>query len=272
MTMDAGDRAELDALRRRAYGQDADIHDDADALVRLIELEDLARPAVSDTPRHPQPPAVPEGDADGPQAPTAAQPQAPAERAPAPRSRRRGLPAAVIAAAATIVVALVVAGAIFRPAVSDPPAASPTPTPGTDRGLALLQEAGSDRLMTLWLNRSFSSYQDSSLHVETLPFPASGRLRWATPLGEYYGWMLWVAGSGNHPDSEHCIMIIRGTDVRARCASPIEQTAGTLHVSLTGSDIAPAEQPRPLGDDERIRFWWLQDDSIDVLLAPFPPD
>ena len=36
-------RRELAALRSRAYGPDADINGDADALARLIELEDLAR-------------------------------------------------------------------------------------------------------------------------------------------------------------------------------------------------------------------------------------
>lgn len=36
-------RQELDELRSRAYGPDADIHSDEDALARLIELEELAR-------------------------------------------------------------------------------------------------------------------------------------------------------------------------------------------------------------------------------------
>ena len=37
------DRRELARLRARAYGPDADIHDDVDALARLRELEELAR-------------------------------------------------------------------------------------------------------------------------------------------------------------------------------------------------------------------------------------
>ena len=37
------EQPELEALRRRAYGPDADIHDDADALARLVELEELVR-------------------------------------------------------------------------------------------------------------------------------------------------------------------------------------------------------------------------------------
>jgi hypothetical protein len=39
------ERAELDALRGRAYGPDADIADDPQAIARLTELEDRVRPA-----------------------------------------------------------------------------------------------------------------------------------------------------------------------------------------------------------------------------------
>jgi hypothetical protein len=42
-------KRELAALRSRAYGPDADIDGDVDALARLIELEELARAGASDT-------------------------------------------------------------------------------------------------------------------------------------------------------------------------------------------------------------------------------
>ena len=38
-----GEQRELDALRRRAYGPDADIYDDPVAVARLTALEDLVR-------------------------------------------------------------------------------------------------------------------------------------------------------------------------------------------------------------------------------------
>ena len=44
---DAMGQAELAALRARAYGRDADIHDDPVALQRLAELEDAARGAAA---------------------------------------------------------------------------------------------------------------------------------------------------------------------------------------------------------------------------------
>lgn len=43
MALSSEGRRELDELRSRAYGPDADIHHDADALARLIELEGIAR-------------------------------------------------------------------------------------------------------------------------------------------------------------------------------------------------------------------------------------
>jgi hypothetical protein len=48
------DAAELDELRRRAYGPEADIQDDASAIARLSELESLhghGRPSLAGTPR-----------------------------------------------------------------------------------------------------------------------------------------------------------------------------------------------------------------------------
>ena len=53
MRVDAATRVELAGLRRRAYGPEADIDGDAEALLRLVELEDLARS------EHFAPPALP---------------------------------------------------------------------------------------------------------------------------------------------------------------------------------------------------------------------
>ncbi|MEZ3161506.1 hypothetical protein AB1K54_13330 [Microbacterium sp. BWT-B31] len=76
---------ELAALRRRAYGPGADIHDDADALARLQALESLTRPAPRDavaTPARTEPAAVPEPAAAPEPAPALASAPA-AESAPA---------------------------------------------------------------------------------------------------------------------------------------------------------------------------------------------
>jgi hypothetical protein len=86
-------RRELAELRSRAYGPDADIDRDADALARLIELEDLARadtpPADADTPEQGGSPAVaPKAEP----SPPAAGEESQDERADSSRSRRRRIP------------------------------------------------------------------------------------------------------------------------------------------------------------------------------------
>jgi hypothetical protein len=50
MALSSEGRRELDELRSRAYGPDADIHRDAEALARLIELEGIARNAPAAVP------------------------------------------------------------------------------------------------------------------------------------------------------------------------------------------------------------------------------
>ncbi|WP_438353028.1 hypothetical protein [Microbacterium sp. CJ88] len=62
--MTATELEELRVLRERAYGPDADIHDDADALQRLRQLEESARPSVEATPSAPEPATTPDEAAD----------------------------------------------------------------------------------------------------------------------------------------------------------------------------------------------------------------
>src|SRR6478609_4784199 len=119
--MDAAARAELEVLRRRAFGPDADIHDDPAALARLIELEDLARPAVPSAPAETAPTAS--------ESPEVAAPAAtPLEASPRlgvrPRLKAvRGTILTGTAAAVLIVTALL----LTRPAEVPIPAAAPSP-------------------------------------------------------------------------------------------------------------------------------------------------
>ena len=179
-----------------------------------------------------------------------------------------------IAAAATIVVALVVAGAIFRPGCQRSPGrvADSDAQHGSRPGAAAGGRLGpADDALAEPLVRRATRTRAFMWRLCRSPPPGGcgGRRRSASTTGGCSG----SPGRGESPGpgALHHDHSRYGRPSPLRVAR-IEQTAGTLHVSLTGSDIAPAEQPRPLGDDERIRFWWLQDDSIDVLLAPFPPD
>lgn len=92
------DAAELDELRRRAYGPGADIWDDANAIARLIELESLRGhrgSSIASTP-HAATPAPAEEPA-----------PAPPEPVPASHRRRRRAAAIVVTAALVLVPAAV---------------------------------------------------------------------------------------------------------------------------------------------------------------------
>ena len=260
--MDAAERAELDALRRRAYGRGADIHDQPGAVARLIELEDLAR--TETVTRAPSPTGADQGGT-RPRSTGLSAPAAPVSdiAAPARLSRRRwGL-----IAAATAVGAIAVAVALTQLPSAQSPAAAPTP-PMDDRFM-YHGDPDSETLMSISLDAAFGPSVDVPVEDDGPTFPATTTLDWALPLGDYFGWQLWVAGGTGDENDEHCILIRRGTDVRARCLPPAEQVAGKLSVSLDPSDIAPEQLPRPMDDDESIRFWWLGGGEVDVVLGSF---
>ncbi|MFB8146486.1 hypothetical protein ACFC1W_07050 [Microbacterium sp. NPDC056003] len=86
--MDAATRVELAGLRRRAYGPEADIDGDAEALLRLVELEDLVR-------REHLAPIAPAAAAPAAAAPDPAKPArtAPSSRRPSPATPTGAHPA-----------------------------------------------------------------------------------------------------------------------------------------------------------------------------------
>lgn len=117
--MEADAREELRALRARAYGPGADIHEDPVARERLRELETLVQEQARDRADAASPPAAasaepsePEGEPDAGREPTSEEP------APEPRSPRRISPGWW---AASVVAALAVgaAGAVAVTAVSE---------------------------------------------------------------------------------------------------------------------------------------------------------
>jgi len=231
--MDAAERAELDGLRRRAYGVESDIHDDPAALARLIELEDLARP---------EPPTAEPAAAPGPEPvlevepepvePESVAPEAvetPAPPAPA-RTRTAGVRTALLTSAVAVA-AIVAAAALLQPPAGEPSAATPSVTPKAlfssdeDSEWIYAGDPDAQRLMTISLDSSYTNYVDWPTDRPIPQFPSANPLKWATPIGRYYGWSLWVAGGGDFPVTEHCILIERGSVMRARCLDGRRQAA-----------------------------------------------
>jgi len=259
--MDAAARAELDALRRRAFGPNPDLHDDPAAVARLIELEELAQPRITEKPDAadvPEPSSVSPSD-HSPAASGAELPDVPGRRFPA----RRGTLIAGIAAVAVIVGAVV----ITQPRAEPLPTASPSPR--AEPPYVFTADANSKRLMSIRLDASFGGY--IQLPSETPPpeFSATPSLAWTNYLGAYYGWDLWVAGGSGAADDEHCILLRRADVTHVRCGREGAQREGLLQLTLAGSDIPPEELPEPMSAEESIRFWWLDSGAVEVVLGLF---
>ena len=138
---------ELRALRARAYGPDADIAGDADAIARLRALEVAARPAGE--PR----PVADEARDVAPAPPSAAEPTvpAPAEEVFPARPAPRLIPRAwLITWAASVAVVAVVTGAIVFSLASIRPVSPPT---GATQVASLDDPAAPDRVS--WLPQWF---------------------------------------------------------------------------------------------------------------------
>jgi hypothetical protein len=130
----------------------------------------------------------------------------------------------------------------------------------------------SERLVSIRRDLPFGGYIELPADTPTPAFPATTPIRWTASLGDYYGWELWIAGGAGTSDDEHCILIRREDETRGRCVDAEGQRLGTLRVSIAGADIPAEELAEPLSDDQRIRFWWLDSGTIDVVLGSFGDD
>lgn len=285
--MDASSRAELAALRVRAYGPGADIVRDPVALARLDELEELVRHehdllTTSDLPPHmsafgaddggrdmlADPDRDPVLDAVAP-APAPDEPVTPPTAAQSARRRLTvlglGLVAVLIAAAVTVPRLL--------------PAAEPAATVASGQEQQQTDTfdaytlARDDRAIVLFqvpLDEYFRE-QAGVPGDETVPdFAASGPIRWTEPLGEYYGWDLWLAGAEGALQDEHCIALLRGDVVRTRCVPATLRPQSALVATLPYAVISADERPPGMTPAQRIGFWWQGDHEVSVLLAQVP--
>lgn len=289
--MDAAERAELGELRRRAFGPAPDIEADAVSLARLIELEELAMHEREPLARK----VAPEPEAFAPETPPAsstaaespatehdaAGPDAAPEDSsepPAPPPPRRGR----IAFAAVVGVAAIAVAAAWLSGPGDPsPVAAPNATPtlwaeasppsyeGREQ-FSFAEDSDAVEVMRIWLGGYFGQTIDASGDEYVPDFPTSGVVTWASPLGEYYGWDLWIAGADGMIQREHCLLIEQGSERRSRCVPAALRPNAALIVSVPFAVVVPEERPSVLDDGERLGFWWGEDDAIVVLVGDDP--
>lgn len=281
--MDASSRAELAALRVRAYGPGADIVRDPVALARLDELEELVRHEHDLLTTSDLPPHMSAFGADEDRLVAVPDPLADADAAPGPPDDPVAPPTAAQSARRRLMVlglglvAVLIAAAVTVPRLL--PAAEPAATVASGQEQQQTDTfdaytlARDDRAIVLFqvpLDEYFRE-QAGVPGDQTVPdFAASGPIRWTEPLGEYYGWDLWLAGAEGALQDEHCIALLRGDVVRTRCVPATLRPQSALVATLPYAVISGDERPPGMTPAQRIGFWWQGDHEVSVLLAQVP--
>ena len=274
MELDVATRAELSALRARAYGPHADITADPAALARLHELEDRLRPTSPPSGMLPGE----RGDSvrsesedrdvvDSPAPPTDA-----GDAVAATRSRRTAW--LVVAAAAVALLVAVVATDVLRTPDAAPPGVSDAAEqerPVDGPRFEFRVPTGAELLIRVPIDGSFGSYRE--LPESDVPLlPMLGEVRWAEPLGEYYGYDLWIgAVVATEGGEQFCVIASDATLQDGSCGSLRDWRDGSLVVSIPYPAIEPDERPDGLDPSESIRFWWTPDDTVYVVRGVAPP-
>lgn len=234
-------RAELDALRARAYGPTPSL-DDA-GYRRLQQLEDAATGSADDSDAH--------------DAPT---PDRPIARTPPRRMRGQ------VALVALVAVAAAALGGIHV-LQSAPESAMLSGEPTTGPMAALDAEEvrsapGTEVLLRVPIDGSFGTYVDLP-DSRVPPFPTD-ELRWTQLMGDFYGWRIWI-GRGTTDDA--CLVAQRGERTRARCVTDEAHHRGELLVALSLDEIEVDERPPGMRADHAVAFLWSPGDDLTVLRA-----
>lgn len=288
--MDDAIRAELAELRRRAFGPLPDIADDPAAMNRLAVLEDLSQDEHAATTDDGARRGAGSGSADGMAGPVgtdggspegrgtdaepfalATHPLRPAAVAQGdlgtPRRRRRS--GSGIALGAAVIATLVV----FSTAAVRPPLSGVhLTTQDTQAAYALAVDPNARVLVQVPLHSWYGSENEPPLPSDAPPFPTSGAMQWATNLGSYYGWHLWIGGARGILQKEVCIAVSRGDTGKGRCVAEPLRSSSALAVTLPLRDVPAGDRPAALVPGTRLGFWWFHDSAVTIMLTSGPEE
>lgn len=260
--MDAAARAELAALRRRAYGPEADIAGDKVALERLSELEELALAARSLAAPAPSWTAGAREPEDSTTDPFAyrrpASDAGPRVEEPATgRLSPRFLTVGLVAAATALATALgALQGLQGLQAAPDPIHADTAIARSPAGPVATDLTADSRVTIPLLVDRVSGEFIDVSSRPAVATFRVDGMTTWAQPLGVYYGWALWVARVSTRQGPENCLLLTDGTATEAKCIPDDAAAEGVVGVSLALDNLAEDQRPRGMTPGQRVTFGW----------------
>ena len=92
--------------------------------------------------------------------------------------------------------------------------------------------------------RLFGDYVDISVDADVPLFPVEGPMTWVEPLGDYYGWKLWIGGARGGVEDENCLLLDGDGTMRADCVVDRDSRAdGALLLSVPYAEIAAEERP-----------------------------
>ncbi|WP_345800136.1 hypothetical protein AAIB33_11700 [Microbacterium sp. AZCO] len=273
--MDAAARAELAALRRRAYDRDADLAGDSVGLERLAELEQLAIAARA------QPVPVRASTAGVPRVGIAASgswtPGRPARdavtharrtvpgRAPGRPGPRRRLILGLVASVALLALAFGALGDLQTapgPTFVDAAIPSPTATPATTD-----LTATEDVIIALTVDGRSGDFIDISPRSGMPVLLADGAPTWVQPLGVHYGWTLSAAGTSRGRERQYCLLLTNGSTIESKCRPRGAAADGALAMSLAYDKVPDHQRPRDMRPDQRVTFTWGDGAYISVKIT-----
>lgn len=230
--LDAAGLRELDVLRRRAYGPDADIQADPTALARLLELEELvhrrerAAPGAAEVAR--------------------------GAGARHPSSRPRWHTALVVAVG---VAAIALGIAAQTQAAAPPVAAAPTPTvasrphppsepapPEARKAFAYAYASGATVVAQADVPAQLAPTESSQ--TGSPPY---------RPVGTYFGVTVWAADS---PDDDRVCLLLEAARSTQHCVSHGVFASGGLMTTVSFAELSPADRPGGMTPQQSLAFWW----------------
>lgn len=233
---------ELVALRRRAWGRDADILSDPSALARLAELEAGRAQAADARASAADDAAGTEADGD------------------AAGGRRRAARWQLLLVAAVGAVGLLLgAGAAAR--MLTPAAAVPE---GWDARVAA---TGPPEAMAAF---RFAHGPHGQVLARVPVVPASpaptdaSTLRWFMPIGSYFGAQ--VSASPPVGDDRVCLLV-GAAHTHLRCVSKRLFDYGALMVTVPYADLPDGQRPAGMRPADSIGYWWTPDGSLTLVLG-----
>ncbi len=150
----------------------------------------------------------------------------------------------------------------------EPPAAA---IPASAReALSFTADPAAEVLITVNIDGSFGSYVNIPSADDVPPFPVEGAMTWVEPLGDYYGWKLWIGGAPGASDDENCLLLDGDRTMRATCVTVDLKSQGALLLAVPFDEIVPEERPEGMRPEQSLGFWWGTDGTVKILLAPTP--